>query len=388
MNYRHGFHAGNFADVFKHAMLTRILVYLTRKDAPLRYIDTHAGAGRYDLASDAAKRSPEWRDGVARIVKARPPAEVAALLRPYLDAVGSCDDEGKPASYPGSPALAQSLLRPQDRLALCETHAEERAALIAALGRDRRLSIVATDGYVALNAYVPPKERRGLALIDPPFEEPDESARVEAALANALKKWPRGTYALWRPIKASLDDARFLNAIAALGAPEHPAARTRRRRRRARRPFAEPAQPNGAPGRQSAVRTHRGSARPHAVAGADAEARRGRRIRLPMADAARVGPSARGDVRPPARRGQAIDGVREVISVRRADPQRRLRVPCSKRIRRQPSRSSDSRRRSTSSERRSSAVAGSSRQDAPAPSPARRCLSRWRLVWRPSRRPG
>jgi 23S rRNA (adenine2030-N6)-methyltransferase len=219
MNYRHGFHAGNFADVFKHAMLARILVYLTRKDAPLRYIDTHAGAGRYDLSAEAARRSPEWRDGVARIVKARPTAEVAALLRPYLDAVGPCDDDGRPASYPGSPALAQSLLRPQDRLALCEAHPEERAALIAALGRDRRLSIVATNGYVALNAYVPPKERRGLVLIDPPFEEPDESARVEAALANALTKWPRGTYALWRPIKAPLDDARFLNAIATLGAP-------------------------------------------------------------------------------------------------------------------------------------------------------------------------
>ncbi len=218
MNYRHGFHAANFADVFKHAILARILVYLSRKDAPLRYIDTHAGAGRYDLAGDAAKRSPEWRDGVGRIVKARPPADVAALLSPYLDAVGPCDDDGRPASYPGSPALAQRLLRPQDRLALCEAHPEERAALIAALGRDRRLSIVATNGYVALNAYVPPKERRGLVLIDPPFEEPDESARVEAALAGALKKWPRGTYALWRPIKSSLDDARFLNAIAALGA--------------------------------------------------------------------------------------------------------------------------------------------------------------------------
>jgi 23S rRNA (adenine2030-N6)-methyltransferase len=219
MNYRHGFHAGNFADVFKHAMLARILVYLTRKDAPLRYIDTHAGAGRYDLAAEAARRSPEWRDGVARIVKARPPAEVAARLRPYLDAVGPCDDDGRPASYPGSPALAQSLLRPQDRLALCEAHPEEREALVAALGRDRRLSIVATDGYVALNAYVPPKERRGLVLIDPPFEEPDERTRVETALANALTKWPRGTYVLWRPIKASLEDARFLNAIAALGAP-------------------------------------------------------------------------------------------------------------------------------------------------------------------------
>jgi len=218
MNYRHSFHAGNFADVFKHAMLARILVYLTRKDAALRYIDTHAGAGRYDLAGDAAKRSPEWRDGIGRVVKARPPAEVAALLRPYLDAVGPCDDDGRPASYPGSPALAQTLLRPQDRIALCEAHPEERAALTAALGRDRRLSIVATDGYIALNAYLPPKERRGLVLIDPPFEEPGESARVEAALAKALTKWPRGTYALWRPIKAPIEDARVLNAIAALGA--------------------------------------------------------------------------------------------------------------------------------------------------------------------------
>jgi 23S rRNA (adenine2030-N6)-methyltransferase len=219
MNYRHGFHAGNFADVFKHATLARILVYLMRKDAPLRYIDTHAGAGRYDLSGDAAKRSPEWRDGVARIVRARPPAEIAALLRPYLDAIGPCDEDGRPVSYPGSPALAQSLLRPQDRLALCEAHPEERATLIAALGRDRRLSIVATDGYVALNAYVPPKERRGLVLIDPPYEAPDEAKQVEIALARALAKWPRGTYALWRPIKDEREDARFLNAIAALGAP-------------------------------------------------------------------------------------------------------------------------------------------------------------------------
>ena len=219
MNYRHGFHAGNFADVFKHATLARILVYLMRKDAPLRYIDTHAGAGRYDLAGDAAKRSPEWRDGIGRIVKARPPAELAALLRPYLDAVGPCDDDGRPASYPGSPALAQRLLRAQDRLALSEAHPEERDALIAALGRDRRLSIVATDGYVALNAYVPPLERRGLALIDPPYEATDEARQVEVALARALAKWPRGIYALWRPIKDEHEDARFLNRLAALGAP-------------------------------------------------------------------------------------------------------------------------------------------------------------------------
>jgi 23S rRNA (adenine2030-N6)-methyltransferase len=219
MNYRHGFHAGNFADVFKHAILARILVYLTKKDAPLRYIDTHAGAGRYDLAGEAAQRSPEWRDGIARVVKARQPAEIATLLRPYLDAVGPWDDEGRPLSYPGSPALAQALLRPQDRIALSEAHPEERAALVAALGRDARLSIVGTDGYVALNAYVPPKERRGLVLVDPPYEAPDEGRQVETALAHALAKWPRGTYVLWRPIKDAREDARFLNSIAALGAP-------------------------------------------------------------------------------------------------------------------------------------------------------------------------
>jgi 23S rRNA (adenine2030-N6)-methyltransferase len=219
MNYRHAFHAGNFADVVKHAVLARILVYLTLKDAPFRFIDTHAGAGRYDLSSQAARRSPEWREGIARVLKATPPAPIARLLAPFLKAVGPHYAGGMPESYPGSPAIAQALMRPKDRLALCETHPEERAALIAALGRDRRLSIVGTDGYVALNAYCPPKERRGLVLIDPPFEESDELKRVEEALARALRKWPTGTYLAWRPIREPNADARFLNAVAQLGAP-------------------------------------------------------------------------------------------------------------------------------------------------------------------------
>ncbi len=219
MNYRHAFHAGNFADVMKHAVLARILVYLTQKDAPLRFIDTHAGAGRYDLAGAEARRSPEWRDGIARVLKASPPAPIARLLAPYLEAIGPHDAGGMPASYPGSPAIAQALLRPQDRIALCEAHPEEREMLVAALGRDRRLSIVGTDGYVALNAYCPPKERRGLVLIDPPFEEPDELKRVEEALARAIRKWPTGIYVAWRPIREVVADARFLNAVAALGAP-------------------------------------------------------------------------------------------------------------------------------------------------------------------------
>jgi 23S rRNA (adenine2030-N6)-methyltransferase len=220
MNYRHGFHAGNFADVFKHAILARILVYLTVKDAPLLFIDTHAGAGRYDLDSEAARRSPEWRDGVARLLKARPQGEVASLLEPYLKAIGPFDEtEGRPVSYPGSPALAQALLRVQDRLALCEAHPQERAALAAAIGRDARVRIAEADGYAALNAYVPPIERRGLVLIDPPYEAPDEAKKVETALARALAKWPRGTYLLWRPIKDEREDAHLRNAIAAIGAP-------------------------------------------------------------------------------------------------------------------------------------------------------------------------
>ena len=152
------------------------------------------------------------------MVTARPPAPVAELLRPYLNAVGP-HHEGRPVSYPGSPAIAQVLMRPQDRLALCEANPHEREALIAALGRDARLSIVGTDGYVALNAYLPPKERRGIVLIDPPFEAPDEANSVVRALERALRKWPAGVYIAWRPIREARADAHFLNSVAALGAP-------------------------------------------------------------------------------------------------------------------------------------------------------------------------
>jgi 23S rRNA (adenine2030-N6)-methyltransferase len=218
VNYRHVFHAGNFADVLKHVVLARILVHLARKDAPFRFIDTHAGAGRYDLSSAEAKRSPEWREGVARLIEASPPARIGAIIEPYLRAIGPSAG-GAPLSYPGSPAVAQTLMRAQDRIALCEAHPEERERLVAALGRDARLSIVGTDGYVALNAYLPPKERRGLVLIDPPFEAEDEPLRVVQALERAVRKWPNGTYLLWWPIRDAAHDARFLKSVAGLGAP-------------------------------------------------------------------------------------------------------------------------------------------------------------------------
>ena len=220
MNYRHAFHAGNFADVFKHAMLTRILVYLMRKDAPLRFIDTHAGIGSYSLAGKEAQRSGEWREGVARLLRASPPAPIAALLEPYFQTLGALTASGGGGRYPGSPVIAQELLRAQDRLSLCEMHSEDRASLVANLGRDRRLTIVEGDGYGALKAWLPPPERRGLVLIDPAFEDPKESEHVETALARALTKWPTGCYALWRPIKQRREDAHFLNAVAAIGAPD------------------------------------------------------------------------------------------------------------------------------------------------------------------------
>jgi len=217
MNYRHAFHAGNFADVFKHTILTRILAYLMRKDAPLRFIDTHAGMGSYSLAGKEAQRSGEWREGVARVLQASKPGPIAALLEPYLRVLGPLTPTGGGGRYPGSPVIAQDLLRAQDRLSLCELHPEDRLALVAAIGKDRRVTIVEQDGYAALKAWLPPTERRGLVLIDPAFEDPNELLHVEKALARALTKWPTGCYALWRPIKERREDAHFLNAIAAIG---------------------------------------------------------------------------------------------------------------------------------------------------------------------------
>lgn len=219
MNYRHAFHAGNFADVFKHALLSRILVYLGRKPAPFRYIDTHAGLGRYDLAGDEATRTGEWRAGIGRLCAAVHPPAIEALLRPYLDAVGSLTDDGRPLDYPGSPALAQSLLRDGDRLLLAELHPDDAATLRVAMGRDKRVKILMRDGYEVLNAAIPAPERRGVVLIDPPFEVPDEFNRLAAALAGACRKWATGTYAVWYPIKEAAPLAAFYDRLDGLNLP-------------------------------------------------------------------------------------------------------------------------------------------------------------------------
>jgi 23S rRNA (adenine2030-N6)-methyltransferase len=201
MNYRHAFHAGSFADVVKHAVLMRILVHLRAKPAAFRVIDTHAGAGIYDLAGPEASRSLEWRAGIQRLLTATLSEPARALLSPYLDVVSSLNAAGRLSAYPGSPALVRASLRPQDRLIACEIEPNAAAALARNLARDRRAKVVAIDGWTALNAYVPPPERRGLILVDPPFEEADDFARLARGLEGAHRKWAGGIYLLWYPIK-------------------------------------------------------------------------------------------------------------------------------------------------------------------------------------------
>jgi 23S rRNA (adenine2030-N6)-methyltransferase len=271
MNYRHAFHAGNFADVVKHATLARILIHLLAKPAAFRVIDTHAGAGLYDLRGEEASRSGEWHAGIERLVTAPVAPAARELLKPYLDVVAALNDPFVPAkagtqgdnssrnmspldsppslklrraeaaesiearkakmgrlhgnerkesaspgteiehaspqtqyaltTYPGSPALARAFLRAQDRLLACELEPKAYAALAHNLARDRRIKTVAIDGWVALNAYVPPPERRGVVVIDPPYEDAEDFIRLAQSLELAHRKWASGIYLLWYPIK-------------------------------------------------------------------------------------------------------------------------------------------------------------------------------------------
>src|ERR1700737_2102543 len=201
MNYRHAFHAGGFADVIKHIVLVRILTYLHDKPAAFRVIDTHAGAGLYDLTGDEARRSGEWLTGIARLMQARLSEGSAALVKPYLDIVRAFNPRRDLEAYPGSPLIARALLRPQDRLTACEVEPNARKRLIDALRRDTQARVVDLDGWLALPAFVPPNERRGLVLIDPPFEAKDEFERLATGFSAAFAKWPTGSYVLWYPPK-------------------------------------------------------------------------------------------------------------------------------------------------------------------------------------------
>lgn len=220
MNYRHAFHAGNFADVHKHAVLVWILAHLQRKPGAFRVIDTHAGAGRYDLLGPEPSRGGEWHDGIERLWNMRGQGALAIPLAPYLKAVEALNPDGKLRFYPGSPLIAASLLRPQDRLIACELEPNAAALLAAALRGDRRVKAVTIDGWTALGAYLPPKERRGLVVIDPPFEQTGEFERLSDAFSDAYRKWPTGIYLMWYPIKERSRPDALARRLHRLGVPD------------------------------------------------------------------------------------------------------------------------------------------------------------------------
>lgn len=210
LSYRHGFHAGNAGDVLKHAALAAALALLTRKDKPLCYLESHAGAGRYDLADARAQKTREHRRGIARLWDRTdtPPA-----LEPYLRAVRAENPDGVLRRYPGSPAVAARVLRPDDRLVLMELNASDGDALGTAFRGDRRVAVHRRDGYEGLVALVPPRERRGLALLDPSYEVESDYTDVVAAVSAAHARWPGGCYAIWYPL---LDDGRAKRLARAL----------------------------------------------------------------------------------------------------------------------------------------------------------------------------
>ena len=217
MNYRHAFHAGSFADVFKHAVLCLILQHLRGKENAFRVIDTHAGAGVYDLTGPEASRGGEWQNGIAKLLAAKLPSGTAALLKPYLEVM---NETGRLTTYPGSPAVVRAWLRPQDRLIACELEPKAFAALKSAMQRDNRIKCLEIDGWTALKAYVPPNERRGLVLVDPPFERDDEFRRLADSFAEAHRKWPTGIYALWYPIKGRTEPDALAKRLRRLAIPK------------------------------------------------------------------------------------------------------------------------------------------------------------------------
>ena len=218
MNYRHAYHAGNFADVLKHVVLARVIAYLKKKDAAFRVIDTHAGIGAYDLGTAEAKKTGEAQDGIIRVIKTNFAPEVTALLAPYLEVVRPMMAAETPM-YPGSPLLARSLLRKQDRLTAIELHPADVERLRARFAGDIQTRVIHLDGWLALGAQVPPKEKRGVVLVDPPFEEGDDFLRLSDGVARACRRWPGGTYLLWFPVKDRAALRRFRERLVGSSLP-------------------------------------------------------------------------------------------------------------------------------------------------------------------------
>lgn len=226
MNYRHHYHAGNYADVFKHVLLLQLIRAMQRKAKGFLYLDTHAGRGGYDLSvpsvlPDGRSREPEYPAGIGRLWGALdlPPAlsEFVALVRRFNDRHGATGPELK--HYPGSPWVAKLLLRPQDRLALCELRADDAEALDFEFARESRVTVQVIDGYTGLKALLPPPEKRSLVLIDPPFETKGEFADIARGLKDALKRLPGAVCAVWYPLTERARPAEFHHALLELATP-------------------------------------------------------------------------------------------------------------------------------------------------------------------------
>ncbi|GBQ25933.1 hypothetical protein AA0472_1933 [Acetobacter estunensis NRIC 0472] len=215
MNYRHAYHAGNFADVMKHALLVTLLRLLTRKETPISVLDTHAGIGLYDLSGPEAQATGEWRDGIGRLLGLNPELPALSPLRDWLRIVHDVisEHDGK-LFYPGSPELIARLLRPGDTLACCERHPEDQPILRRLFRRNPAVAVHARDGYEAITALLPPKTaRRGLVLMDPPFEQRDEFAALSHAIITARQRFPTGVMAVWYPIKHRTPVRTFFNTL-------------------------------------------------------------------------------------------------------------------------------------------------------------------------------
>ena len=216
LGYRHIFHAGNHADVLKHAVLTQTLQALLRKEKPFVYIDTHAGAGLYPLDDPRAQRTAEYVAGIARWWEA-PVASPA--LAPLMDILRAENPVGELRRYPGSPAIARHLLRPEDRMVLFELHPADHQTLVEGFGGSAGVRIEQVDAFARLKAYVPPQERRGVVLIDPPYELKSDYAKVVEMIADAHRRWSTGVFLLWYPVLSKLAAQRFVERLASTGIP-------------------------------------------------------------------------------------------------------------------------------------------------------------------------
>ena len=218
MNYRHAYHAGNHADVLKHAVLARLLEHMKKKDKPFRVIDAHAGIGLYDLAGMEAGKTGEWEGGIGKLAEPFD-AEVEALLAPYRAVLAALNPQGGLRWYPGSPELALRLMRPQDRLIANELHPQDAIALEREYLRDQRCDVTSMDAETCLKAKLPPQERRGLILVDPPYEVKNEAEKTVRMLEQGVRRFAQGVFVVWYPLKADQTAETVLAGAKEIGLP-------------------------------------------------------------------------------------------------------------------------------------------------------------------------